>query len=87
MEQVALRLDDAAGWTYLGGNANARKPLEVVLRAFDREVRFRVGSASDAPDGEEVAIPFGEGRRLAGLHFFARPAAPGAPCRISYRGI
>ncbi len=91
MDQVALRLEGNAGWTYLGGNDEARKPLEVILRAFDCDVEFAVGEAGPAgsgdtgvPMGEPVTVPVGEGRRLAGKHFFARAASS---CRVSYRGI
>ena len=87
MEQVALRLDGTARWTYLGGDSEARKPLQVVVRAFDRDVQFRFGSSAAEPDGDVVAVPAGEGRRLEGRHFFAQPAVAGNPCRISYRGL
>jgi hypothetical protein len=87
MEQVARRLDGAESWTYLGGKANAKKPLELVVRAFDGDVVAATGSADAAPDGEPVRIPTGEGRRLTGLHFFVRPAPPIGPRLITYRGI
>ncbi len=87
MDHVALRLSGSPTWRYLGGNAEAKKPLEVVVRAFDRAIEFAVGEDEQAPAGDAIAVPAGEGRRLEGRHFFVRPAAEGAPCRISYRGI
>ena len=84
MDQVALRLDGTGGWVYLGGKPDAKKPLEVVVRAFDADVEFATGSGSDAPDGEPLVVPAQEGRRLEGLHFFVRANTAG---RISYRGI
>lgn len=84
MEQVALRLEGNAGWTYLGGSDEARKPLEVILRAFDCDVEFAIGEGEGVPTGEPVTVPVGEGRRLQGKHFFARAAVA---CRVSYRGI
>jgi hypothetical protein len=87
MEQVALRLRKTDGWTYLGGRADARKPLEVVLRAFEGSVLGATGEGEKAPDQEPVLIPEGEGRRLTGHHFFARPAPPASSCLLSYRGL
>jgi hypothetical protein len=87
MDHVALRLPGTRSWTWLGGDDGARKPREVVLRAFDRAVEFAVGSSREAPGGTPVLVPVGEGRRLAGTHFFARPVEAGASCRVSVRGI
>ena len=87
MDHVALHLESSSGWTYLGGDGDARKDLEVVVRAFDREVEFALGTGADAPDGDAVAVPAGEGRRLVGRHFFVRATAGGGACRITYRGI
>ena len=87
MEQIARRLDDVDAWAYLGGKADAKKPLEVVVRAFDGDVLAVAGSTPDAPDGEPVLVPRGEGRRVVGLHFFVRPAEPVGPRLITYRGI
>ncbi len=84
MDQVALRLDGSGTWVYLGGDAEAKKPLEVVLRSFDHDVDFTTGSTEGEADGEPVRVPTGEGRRLEGLHFFVRSDQPG---RVSYRGI
>ena len=53
MDQVALRLEEASDWTYLGGNAEAKKPLEVVVRAFEGAVLFATGSGPERPDGYE----------------------------------
>ncbi len=84
MDQVAVRLDGSGQWTYLGGKADAKKPLEVVVRSFDAEIEFTSGSTADAPDGDPVRVPAGEGRRLEGLHFFVRSSSS---CRASYRGL
>ena len=85
MDQVACSLE-GRDWTYLGGDADARKDLEVVVRAFDQDVDFAVGATADQPDGDTVRVPVGEGRRLIGRHFFARATGPGA-CRITQRGV
>ena len=86
MDHVALSLRDAS-WTYLGGDDEAKKELEVVLRAFDQDVEFATGKGANQPDDESVTVPRGEGRRLTGRHFFARPTAPGAACRVTQRGL
>jgi hypothetical protein len=86
MEQVALRLTNTQDWTLLGGNPEAKKPVEVVVRSFDVPVHVATGSTNRAPDVEPIVVPAGEGRRLTGRWFFARPVAPGGPCRISFRG-
>ena len=85
MEQVALRLTGDQ-WTYLGGDAEAKQPLEVVVRAFDRPALAAIGNDDQSPADDPVPIPVGEGRRLEGKHFFAKPAE-GAGCLISFRGI
>lgn len=87
MEQVAMRLRKTDGWTYLGGKPDARKEPSVVIRAIEGDVRFTTGSAEDAPDGEEVLVPEGEGRRLTGRHFFLRPAPPEGPRLVLHRGL
>jgi hypothetical protein len=87
MEQVALRVQKTDGWTHLGGRDDAKKPIEVVIRAFDGTVLAATGEAGGAPDAEPVTVPEGEGRRLVGRHFFVRPAPPERPCLISYRGL
>jgi hypothetical protein len=86
MEQVALTLPPGSGWTYLGGDAEARKDIEVVLRAFDQDVEFVKGQDAETPGPDPVRVPVGEGRRLVGRHFFARPTGQGA-CRITRRGL
>lgn len=85
MDQVALRLVGSSAWTHLGGNSEAKKPLEVVVRAFEGDVLFATGSCAEEPDSDPVEVPAGEGRRLAGKHFFVRPR--GADCLLSYRGV
>ena len=57
-----------------------------LVRAFDQDVDFALGSSADRADGETVRVPVGEGRRLVGRHFFARATGPG-PCRITQRGV
>jgi hypothetical protein len=86
MEQVALNLARSSGWTYLGGDAEARKDLELVVRAFDQDVEIVLGEDSSTPGSGVVRVPAGEGRRLVGRHFFARATRDGA-CRISRRGL
>ena len=85
MEQVALRLIGDS-WTYLGGDADAKQPLELVVRAFDGAACMAIGEGPDGPTGDPVDVPEGEGRRLEGRHFYAKPAT-GNSCLISYRGI
>ncbi len=85
-EAVAITLDAKDGWRHLG-HAPEAEPIEVVLRSFDRTVLFATGQGRNAPDGEAVTVRPGEGARLTGLHFFARPAPPPASCRISVRGL
>jgi hypothetical protein len=87
MEQIALRLAASDGWRHLGGDAEARKPLEVVVRAFEGDVLLAAGAGPDAPEGEPVLVPQGEGRRIEGRHFFVRTAADAGSCLLSYRGI
>ena len=87
MEQIAIRLTQRESWTYLAGDNDAKKDLEVVVRAFDRDAMARTGTSRNDPDGEEVLIPVGQGRRLIGKHFFAKPAGNHDRCLISYRGV
>jgi hypothetical protein len=88
MEQVALRLAPAADWMHLGGEDEPRKPLEVVVRAFEGDVLFATGATAEMPGADDpVHVPEGRGARLSGAHFFVRPAAPGSGCLLSYRGI
>lgn len=85
MDQVALRLARSSAWTHLGGNSEAKKPLEVVVRAFEGDVLFATGTDAEGPDSDPVEVATGEGRRLAGKHFFVRPQD--GDCLLSYRGI
>jgi hypothetical protein len=87
VEQVALRIQKTDGWTYLGGDPDAKKPLEVVFRAFEGDVLAATGETGKEPASESVLVPAGEGRRLEGRHFFARPARPDRPVLMSYRGL
>ncbi len=85
-EAVAITLEAKDGWRHLG-HAPEAEPVEVVLRSFDRDVLFAAGSGPNAPDGAPVTVRAGEGARLTGLHFFAKPAPPPAACRILVRGL
>lgn len=87
MEQVAIRIQKTDGWTYVGGDAEAKKPIEVVIRAFEGNVLTAIGEGESTPTSEPVAVPEGEGRRLVGRHFFVRPAPPERACLISFRGM
>lgn len=87
MDQVALRLAPSSAWTYLGGDDDAKKPLEVVVRAFEGDLLFATGADAQAPGDAPVEVPAGEGRRLAGTHFFVRPKDEAAGCLLTYRGI
>jgi len=87
MEQYVVRLTDLTGWTYLGGNDEAKKPIELVVRAFEHDVLGAVGDGPSAPSSEPVVVPLGQGRRLEGKHFFVKPAPPARACLISHRGL
>jgi hypothetical protein len=87
MEQVALRLTKPDAWTLLGGDPEAKKPPEVVVRSFDGPIHVATGKTDRMPDTEPVLVPPGQGRRLTGRWFFARPAGAHGACRISYRGL
>jgi len=84
MDHVALRLDGTGTWVRLAGASEAKKPVEVVVRAFDAPVRFAAGDGTDGPRDQGVEVPAGEGRRLSGLAFFVRA---NTACRITYRGL
>jgi hypothetical protein len=85
-EGVAIRLPAEDRWSHLGGAPEA-KPIEVILRSFDRPVLFATGAGKNAPDAEPVTVAAGEGARLTGMNFFAKPAPPPAPCRVLVRGF
>ena len=87
MESFALRVQKTDGWTRIGGNPDAKKPLDVVVRAFEGPVLVATGSEEKGPDREPVLVPEGEGRRLVGRQFFVRPAPPVGPRLISHRGL
>lgn len=86
MEAFAITLKPDEGWHHLGSTPE-KAPVEVVLRAFDGAVAFATGSTARTADGPPVTVAAGEGARLSGLHFFAKPAGPGGPCRIVVRGV
>ncbi len=90
MEQYASRLSRRDGWTWIGGRSDGKKDYECIVRAFDAAIRFTDGEGPDAlpADDAGVVVPAGEGRRLVGRHFFARPLDPRGPePRISLRGL
>jgi hypothetical protein len=73
------------GWTFLGSTPE-KTAVEVVLRSFDTNVEFATGASAAHPDGPPMVVRPGEGARLSGLFFFARPASPTARGRILVRG-
>ncbi len=87
MDSTALRVQKTDGWTHIGSRPEAKKPLDVVVRAFEGPVLVATGADEKAPDCEPVRVPDGEGRRLVGRHFFVRPAPPIGPRLISHRGL
>jgi hypothetical protein len=87
MEQVAVRLTKTDEWTLLGGDPEAKKPAEIVVRSFGGAAHVATGKTDRTPDTEPILVPAGEGRRLAGRWFFARPAGDGGVRTISYRGL
>lgn len=87
MDAVALLLPSGDRWTYVCGQAGAKQPGDVVVRAFERPVLCATGEVERGPDSEPILIPAGQGRRVVGFHVFARPADPSAASRISYRGV
>ena len=87
MEATSRRLPAGEGWTYLGGDGSAKEPIDLVVRAFETSVLVAVGGNDRAPDGEPVLVPSGQGRRLCGQHFFARPAVASAPAVVTLRGL
>jgi hypothetical protein len=87
MEATAMRLPSGERWSYLGGQAGAKEPLDVVVRAFEAPVLAAVGDQERGPDSEPVLVPAGEGRRLCGWHFFARPASAASGALVTFRGI
>jgi hypothetical protein len=87
MEAVAVRLPAGDRWTYLCGQTDAKKPADVVVRAFERPLLCAVGDAERGPDTEPILVPAGQGRRLVGNHFFCRPADPAGGGLVTYRGL
>lgn len=85
-EGVAHTLAPDASWRFLG-SAPEGKPVEAILRSFDRTVLFATGAGPSAPESTPVAVAPGEGARLTGLHFFARPGPGEGPARIVVRGV
>jgi hypothetical protein len=85
-EAQALTLPAVDAWRHLGSTPES-EPVEVILRSFDRPVLFAVGKTPNRPDGDPATVSPGEGVRLTGLHFFAKPARAGEACRILVRGL
>ena len=85
-EGWATVLKSGEDWRHLGG-APEQEPIEVVLRSFDLPVLFATGPSPRAPDSKPTVVGAGDGGRLTGLHFFAKPATVGAACRILVRGV
>jgi hypothetical protein len=85
-EAVAVTLPPLDSWHHLGSTPE-NEPVEVIVRSFDRPVLFAVGASPNRPDGRPATVAPGSGVRLTGLHFFAKPARPGEPCRILVRGL
>jgi hypothetical protein len=86
LEATSRRLPAGERWTYLGGQADAKEPFDLVVRAFEAPVLVAIGENDRAPDTEPVLVPVGQGRRLCGQHFFARPAE-GAAAVVTFRGL
>jgi hypothetical protein len=86
MEAVEIHLPAGDRWTYLCGQADAKKPADVVVRAFERAVLCAVGEGERGPDAEPILVPSGEGRRLVGRHFYGRPADPAQGGVLTVRG-
>ena len=87
MEATSRRLPVGEAWTYLGGQPDAKEPIDLVVRAFEAPVLVAVGMNDRAPDSEPVLVPLGEGRRLCGSHFFARPLEALRPAIVTVRGL
>ncbi|HVG94479.1 MAG TPA: hypothetical protein VND21_08535 [Planctomycetota bacterium] len=85
-EGWSVTLEPGQGWRFLGSTPE-KSASECVLRSFDGPVLFATGSGPSSPDTEPLTVAAGGGGRLLGLHFFARTAGPGGPCRILVRGI
>ncbi len=85
-EAWTLTLPDGADWRLLGSTPE-KDAVEVVVRAFDVDVLVATGATAARPDAPPVTVRAGYGGRVTGLHVFAKPARPGAPCRILVRGV
>jgi len=85
-EAFTLTLDPDEGWRLVASTPE-KSDVEVVLRSFDADVLFATGKTKDAPDAPPVTVRAGEGGRLTGLHFFARPTPHGTARRILVRGV
>lgn len=85
-EAWTITLAPDSGWRFLGSTPE-KTAVEVVLRSFDGDVLFATGAGKEKPDGTPMTVKAGEGGRLEGLHFFAKPTQTTQPCRILVRGI
>lgn len=87
MEATVVRLSSGERWSYLCGQSGAKEPIDLVVRAFEGPALCAVGDAERGPDSEPILVPVGQGRRLCGFHFYARPADPTRSSLITYRGL
>ena len=85
-EAWTLTLPAGADWRLLGSTPE-KDAVEVVVRSFDRDVLVAAGATAAHPDASPVTVRAGFGGRVSGLHVFAKPASPGASCRILVRGV
>ena len=85
-EAFTLTLAPGADWRLLGSTAE-KTAAEVVVRAFDADVLVATGSTPNGPDAAPVTVTAGSGGRVLGFHVVAKPARPGASCRILVRGV
>ena len=85
-EGRTMTLSPGEPWRYLGSTPE-KDAVDVVVRAFDRDVLVATGATAAKPDGASLTVSAGSGGRVTGLHVFAKPASPGAPCRILVRGV
>ena len=56
MESVALRVQKTDGWTRIGSKPDAKKPIDVVVRAFEGPVLVATGTDEKEPDREPVLV-------------------------------